>query len=96
MKVASFTIAGTASYGVVTDKGVIDAGKRLKAYPTLKALLAKGSLDELKKLAGEKPDYALQDVACCRQYPIPTRSSASASTTPRIWLRAAIRRRRIR
>ena len=30
MKVASFTIAGTASYGIVTDKGVIDAGKRLK------------------------------------------------------------------
>jgi hypothetical protein len=41
MKVASFTISGNASYGIVTDKGVIDAGKRLKAYPTLKALLAK-------------------------------------------------------
>ena len=42
---------------------MIDAGKRLKAYPTLKALLAKGSLDELKNVAGEKPDYAL---AGCR------------------------------
>ncbi|MCK1296852.1 fumarylacetoacetate hydrolase family protein [Bradyrhizobium sp. 24] len=62
MKIASFTIAGTASFGIVTDKGVIDAGKRLKTCPTLKTLLAKGSLDELKKLAGEKPDYALQDL----------------------------------
>ena len=53
MKVASFTTAGTASYGIVTDKGVIDAGKRLKAYPTLKTLLAKGSLDELKKRINE-------------------------------------------
>ena len=50
MKVASFTTAGTASYGIVTDKGVIDGGKRLKAYPTLKALLAKGSLDELNQV----------------------------------------------
>lgn len=71
MKVASFTIAGSPSYGIVTDNGVIDAGKRLKAYPTLKALLAKGSLDELKKLAGEKPDYALQDVALLPTIPDP-------------------------
>ena len=56
MKVASFTNAGTASFGIVTDKGVIDAGKRLKAYPTLKALLAKGSLDELLAANGRYAD----------------------------------------
>jgi len=71
MKIASFTIAGTASFGIVTDNGVIDAGKRLKAYPTLKTLLAKGSLDELKKLAGEKPDYALRDVTLLPTVPDP-------------------------
>ncbi|MGY3422286.1 hypothetical protein ACVWZW_002761 [Bradyrhizobium sp. F1.13.4] len=71
MKIASFTIAGTASFGIVTDNGVIDAGKRLKAYPTLKTLLAKGSLDELKKLAGEKPDHALQDVTLLPTVPDP-------------------------
>jgi len=71
MKVASFTIAGTPSYGIVTDKGVIDAGKRLKAHPALKTLLAKGSMDELKKLAGEKPDYALEDVALLPTIPDP-------------------------
>src|SRR5262245_20253668 len=53
MKIASFKAAGVASYGIVTDSGVIDAGKRLRDFPTLKALLAKGSLDELKKLQGE-------------------------------------------
>ena len=56
MKVASFTSADAVSYGMVTDQGVIDAGKRLKAFPTLKALLAKGSLDDLRKLSGEQPD----------------------------------------
>ena len=56
MKIASFKAAGTASYGIVTDAGVIDAGKRLKAHPTLKALLAKGSLDELNALQGERAD----------------------------------------
>src|ERR1700742_428450 len=62
MKIASFKAAGVASYGIVTDAGVIDAGKRLKDFPTLKALLARGSLDELKKLQGERADYALKDV----------------------------------
>lgn len=71
MKVASFTIAKAASYGIVTDKGVVDAGKRLTAYPTLKALLAGGSLDELKKLASEKPDHALADVALLPTIPDP-------------------------
>src|SRR3954465_7080494 len=71
MKIASFTIAGTASFGIVTDNGVIDAGKRLKTCPTLKTLLAKGSLDDLKKLAGEKPDYALQDVTLLPAVPDP-------------------------
>ena len=54
MKLASFrTSNGTNSYGIVTDAGVIDAGKRLSSYPTLKALLAAGKLGELQKLAGE-------------------------------------------
>ena len=50
MKIASFKAGSAASYGIVTDAGIIDAGRRLKDYPTLKALLAHGSLDELKKL----------------------------------------------
>ena len=96
MKIASFKAGDVASYGIVTDAGIIDAGRRLKDFPTLKSVLAHGALDELKKLQGERPDHALSASNCCRRFPIPTRSSASASITPRIWPRAAIPRRRIR
>ena len=36
MKIASFKAGQAATYGLVTDTGIIDAGKRLKAHPTLK------------------------------------------------------------
>jgi 2-keto-4-pentenoate hydratase/2-oxohepta-3-ene-1,7-dioic acid hydratase in catechol pathway len=71
MKIASFKAAGAASYGIVTDAGVIDVAKRLKAYPTLKTLLAKGSLDELKALQGERADYALKDIELLPTVPDP-------------------------
>ena len=41
MKIASFKAGPTATYGLVTNAGIIDAGKRLKDFPTLKTLLAK-------------------------------------------------------
>ena len=90
MKIASFKAGQTATYGLVTNAGVIDAGKRLKAFPTLKALLADGSLDALKALQRERPDYALAEIDCCRPCPIRTRFSASASTMPRISPKAVI------
>jgi 2-keto-4-pentenoate hydratase/2-oxohepta-3-ene-1,7-dioic acid hydratase in catechol pathway len=71
MKLASFKTASGASYGIVTDAGVIDAGKRLKTSPTLKALLAKGSLGELKALQSERPDYALGDIELLPTVPDP-------------------------
>ena len=71
MKIASFKAANVASYGIVSDAGVIDAGKRLKDFPTLKALLAKGSLDELKKLQGERADHALKDIELLPTVPDP-------------------------
>jgi 2-keto-4-pentenoate hydratase/2-oxohepta-3-ene-1,7-dioic acid hydratase in catechol pathway len=71
MKVASFKSADAASYGIVTDNGVIDAGKRLKDFPTLKSLLAKGKLDELKKLSGDRADYALSAVELLPTIPDP-------------------------
>ena len=40
MKIASFKTGSVASYGIVTDAGIIDAGGRLKDFPTLKSLLA--------------------------------------------------------
>ena len=96
MKIASFKAGPTATYGLVTNAGIIDAGKRLKDWPTLKALLANGSLDTLKALQSERPDYAFAEIELLPTVPIRTRSSASASTTPRISPKAAIPRRRTR
>ena len=45
MKIASFKAGPSTTYGLVTNTGIIDAGKRLKQWPTLKSLLANGSLD---------------------------------------------------
>jgi 2-keto-4-pentenoate hydratase/2-oxohepta-3-ene-1,7-dioic acid hydratase in catechol pathway len=71
MRVASFTRNGAASYGIVKDTGVIDAGRRLKDYPTLKAVLAGGALEALRALQGERPDHTLTDVALLPTIPDP-------------------------
>ena len=71
MKIASFKAGPTATYGLVTNAGVIDAGKRLKNWPTLKALLANGSLDALKALQGERPDYAFAEIELLPTVPDP-------------------------
>jgi 2-keto-4-pentenoate hydratase/2-oxohepta-3-ene-1,7-dioic acid hydratase in catechol pathway len=55
----------------VTDAGIIDAGRRLKDFPTLKSLLAHGALDELKKLQSERPDHALAAVVLLPTIPDP-------------------------
>ncbi|RJF74131.1 fumarylacetoacetate hydrolase family protein [Rhodopseudomonas palustris] len=71
MKIASFKAAGRAGYGIVTEAGIVDAGKRLMDTPTLKALLAAGALDRLRKLAGERAAYALADVELLPTIPDP-------------------------
>jgi 2-keto-4-pentenoate hydratase/2-oxohepta-3-ene-1,7-dioic acid hydratase in catechol pathway len=49
MKLASYLLAdGTASYGIVNESGIADAGAALRArYSTLRAVLASGALGEL-------------------------------------------------
>lgn len=71
MKIASFKAGSTASYGLVTDAGIVDAGRRLASYPTLRTLLTAGALGELKKLQGEKPDHALSAVHLLPTIPDP-------------------------
>ena len=71
MKIASFKAGDVASYGIVTDAGIIDAGRRLKDFPTLKSVLAHGALDQLKKLQGERPDHALSAVELLPTVPDP-------------------------
>jgi 2-keto-4-pentenoate hydratase/2-oxohepta-3-ene-1,7-dioic acid hydratase in catechol pathway len=71
MKIASFKTAGRASYGLVADGGVIDAGKRLPEFPTLKQLLTRGSLDLLRKMTGEHADHALTEIELLPTVPDP-------------------------
>ena len=63
MKLASFTTAGRASYGLVTRGGLVDLGARLGSrFPTLRAALAGDALGEIARVADAKPDLALADV----------------------------------
>ncbi|MEJ0068718.1 MAG: fumarylacetoacetate hydrolase family protein [Pseudomonadota bacterium] len=64
MKLISFKARDRASYGIVTDQGVIDAGRRLgERYPTLRAALAGNALAEITKLAGAGDiDHKLADI----------------------------------
>ena len=71
MKIASFKTGAGASYGIVTDAGIIDAGRRLTNFPTVKSLLTHASLDELKKLQGDRPDHALSAVELLPTVPDP-------------------------
>lgn len=71
MKIASFKAGSTASYGIVTNAGIIDAGRRLPNYPTLRSLLAGGALGELKAIANEKPDHQLSGLTLLPTIPDP-------------------------
>jgi 2-keto-4-pentenoate hydratase/2-oxohepta-3-ene-1,7-dioic acid hydratase in catechol pathway len=63
MKLASFATAGRASYGLITDGGLVDLGARLGSrFPTLRAALAGDALGEIARAAGAGPDLALADV----------------------------------
>jgi 2-keto-4-pentenoate hydratase/2-oxohepta-3-ene-1,7-dioic acid hydratase in catechol pathway len=58
MKLATYQTAQGASYGVVTDKGIIDLGKRLGSqYPDLKALIAGNGFSKITPFLNETPDY---------------------------------------
>ncbi|MEM7097180.1 MAG: fumarylacetoacetate hydrolase family protein [Pseudomonadota bacterium] len=62
MKYASYSIAGKASYGLVTDAGIIDLSSRLgDSSPTLKDLVANdyAGVDGLRQ---ESPDYQITEV----------------------------------
>ena len=66
MKLASFSVAGQHSYGIVRHDGVVDAGRRLGAkYPTLLDVLSADALAEVVAVdtAAQKADHAVADVA---------------------------------
>lgn len=61
MKLCSFTTAAGASWGLVTDAGIVDLGARGLA-PTLREFLAQGDLAPAAALAGAAADFAFDAV----------------------------------
>ncbi|MDF1719714.1 MAG: fumarylacetoacetate hydrolase family protein [Minwuia sp.] len=64
MRLMSFEQGGKASYGIATDKGVIDLGARMGGeYPTLLSLIEGNAFAAAEKAAaGQGDDFAQTDV----------------------------------
>jgi 2-keto-4-pentenoate hydratase/2-oxohepta-3-ene-1,7-dioic acid hydratase in catechol pathway len=62
MKLASYTVDGKPSYGVVTEDGVITVSGRLSGAPTLRDAIANDRLAEMRRFAGGTPDYRVEDL----------------------------------
>lgn len=62
MKLSSFTYQSEASFGVVTDKGVIDLKKKLNGeYEDLKSFIEQNGIDDVN-IDVDKPDYSLDQI----------------------------------
>ena len=71
MRLASYLKDGAASYGIVTDSGIVDLASRLgDQAPTLKALLAR-DLAGAAELSGSTPDFGLDAVTLLPPIPDP-------------------------
>jgi len=72
MKLATFKTAKGASYGAVTDQGIVDLGRRLgNRYPDLKALIAGNGFGEAAKLLSEKIDFRKEEIGWLPVIPNP-------------------------
>jgi 2-keto-4-pentenoate hydratase/2-oxohepta-3-ene-1,7-dioic acid hydratase in catechol pathway len=72
MKFVSFTINGSASFGAVTDAGVVDLGARHDDLNDLRDALRAGRLDELaKEAAAADADFAVDDIEFLPTVPNP-------------------------
>jgi len=73
MKLASYVHDGKPGYGVVTDKGIVDLGRRLgSSYPDLRSILGAAGLSKAQTaLAGATPDFQLAQVQLLPVIPNP-------------------------
>ncbi|MEA2992518.1 MAG: hypothetical protein QOD40_1438 [Alphaproteobacteria bacterium] len=63
LRLASFRTGGRTSYGAVTDKGIVDLGRRLSGkYPTLLDVIRGTAIGEARAAAGSEPDLKMGDV----------------------------------
>jgi len=72
MRLASFRTAQGASYGAVTNQGIVDLGRRLgNRYSDLRTLLERNGLEEARKAAGAAADYKESEVTWLPVIPNP-------------------------
>ena len=72
MRLASFRTAQGASYGAVTNQGIVDLGRRLgNRYSDLRTLLERNGLEEARKAAGAAADYRESEVTWLPVIPNP-------------------------
>lgn len=61
MKLCSFRANGRASYGLVTENGIVDLGRRSKAA-TLRDFIASGDMSAAAELVNEPADFGFDAV----------------------------------
>ena len=63
MRLASYRFNEKDSYGAVVGTGIVDLGRRLSQYPTLRALIAADGLGAARlAMEGCDPDHTLSDI----------------------------------
>ena len=80
MKIASYSVDGDASFGVVTGDRIVDLRSRLsERYETLRDVIAADALDEARRAADGQPgDHALADIVFLPVIPHPDKILAGA------------------
>lgn len=63
MKLLSYRIAGTDSFGILTDRGIVDLRRRQSTHASLRSVIAADDRTLLARSAREPADFALSDVA---------------------------------
>ena len=72
MRLASFQVKNVASYGAVTEQGIVDLGKRIgNRYPDLKSLIRENAFAEAKKLLSQPPDFRESEITWLPVIPNP-------------------------
>jgi 2-keto-4-pentenoate hydratase/2-oxohepta-3-ene-1,7-dioic acid hydratase in catechol pathway len=73
MKIATFSMNGRVSYGLIRDKGIVDVGSRLSnRFPDLRSVIAAGQINQLENLTAKAPtDFPLADVRLLKPVPNP-------------------------
>src|SRR5258708_34540997 len=72
MRLASFRTSNVASFGAVTDRGIVDLGARIgNQYADLKSLIAHGAPGEIDRYLKNPPDFKESEVSWLPVIPNP-------------------------